>query len=313
MNEPQVNGAQADDAPLREADEDEAQGVGDGVDEGTGVDEELLRQTHLSAMLTELVRRQGPTKVARMLGVNYKTVSRALKSGKVTDHMREALERLLEPVDGPQAAGQHGRIGALGESVKRLEGGMDALAKELRSGLNEMRTAVAGQSEAPGGEEARDRGEEGVPRAEDGNSGDGAGRSETSAAPPVARQRPLNPDTLQPFDPEIVTVEPADDVEVYADAWPLVEEWRKLRVGHPNRGRTLSWLENEERLLTLELAIIEEHELTLPPASYTWGREDRRDQARQRMLSLGDAEVDRHRALLRRWMRRILTCGLWRN
>ncbi len=311
MNEPQVNGAQADDAPLREADEDEAQGVGDGVDEGTGVDEELLRQTHLSAMLTELVRRQGPTKVARMLGVNYKTVSRALKSGKVTDHMREALERLMEPVDGPQAAGQHGRIGALGESVKRLEGGMDALAKELRSGLDEMRTAVAGQSEAPGGEEARDRGEEGVPRAEDGNGGDGAGRSETSAAPPVARQRPLNPDTLQPFDPEIVTVEPADDVEVYADAWPLVEEWRKLRVGHPNRGRTLSWLENEERLLTLELAMLEEHGLTLPPETQPLRGFGRKGQTTHRWKALADTRVALRKRELLRWVRRVCTLGLW--
>ena len=45
--------------------------------EGTGVDEDLLRQTHLSAMLTELVRREGPTKTAELLGVSYKTAGQA--------------------------------------------------------------------------------------------------------------------------------------------------------------------------------------------------------------------------------------------
>ena len=63
-----------------------------------------------------------------------------------------------------------------------------------------------------------------------------------------------------------MTGEPADDdAEVYGAAWPLVEEWRSLRAGHPRQGKSLSWLTTEERLLTLELAMLEEHGLTLPP------------------------------------------------
>ena len=66
--------------------------------------------------------------------------------------------------------------------------------------------------------------------------------------------------------PELVTREPApDDEEVYGAAWPLVEEWQRLREGHPNDGRSLSWLVTEERILNLELAMAEEHGLTLPP------------------------------------------------
>ena len=69
---------------------------------------------------------------------------------------------------------------------------------------------------------------------------------------------------LRRLDPELVTEEPADDdPEVYGDAWPLVEEWRRLRADHPHQGKSLSWLVNEERLLTL--AMLEEHGLTLPP------------------------------------------------
>ena len=65
---------------------------------------------------------------------------------------------------------------------------------------------------------------------------------------------------LRREDPELVTEQPAeDDPEVYGAAWPLVEEWRRLREGHPYQGKSLSWLLTQERLLELELAMLEEH------------------------------------------------------
>ena len=43
--------------------------------------------------------------------------------------------------------------------------------------------------------------------------------------------------------PQLVTREPApDDADVYGPAWPLIDEWRKLRAGHPGRGSGVSWL-----------------------------------------------------------------------
>ena len=64
----------------------------------------------------------------------------------------------------------------------------------------------------------------------------------------------------------MVTAEPGgDDEEVYGAAWPAVDEWRRLRAGHTGSGRTLSWLETEENVLTLELALLEDFGLTLPP------------------------------------------------
>ena len=128
----------------------------------------------------------------------------------------------------------------------------------------------------------------------------------------MGRQRPRNPDTLQPFDPEIVTVERADDdMEIYGDAWPLVEEWRRLRVGHPKRGRSLSWLTNEERLLVLVLAMLEEHGLTLPPERQPLRGFGRRGQTTHRWTALADTRV-RLRKLLR-WVRTVLTLWLWRK
>ena len=86
--------------------------------------------------------------------------------------------------------------------------------------------------------------------------------------------RPL---VLVVFDDPLATREPApDDEEVFSPAWPLVEEWHRPRAGHSHQGRSLSWLVTEERLLTLELAMLEEHGLTLPRRSSPCGASDAR-------------------------------------
>ena len=117
--------------------------------------------------------------------------------------------------------------------------------------------------------------------------------------------------------PKLVTLEAEDGEEkVYGDATPVIVEWREAKAEFSDLLKTGTVLEQEEariRMLTLEIALIEKHELTLPPATYPWGREDRRDQVRRREGSLGVAHVDRNRALLRRWIRRVLTFSIWRN
>ena len=112
-------------------------------------------------------------------------------------------------------------------------------------------------------------------------------------------------------DPELVTGDPAAfDAEIYGEAWPLVEEWRRLGLGHPSRGHTLSWLTTEERLLTLELAMMERHGLTLPPETQPLRGFGRRGQLAWRWEALRDTR----KALARRKMlRRLFTLGLWRG
>ena len=83
-----------------------------------------------------------------------------------------------------------------------------------------------------------------------------------------------------------------------------MEEWRTLRADHPHRGKSLSWLTTEERLLTLEMAMLEEHGLTLPPETRALRGFGRRGQTSWRWKAL------RKRRKLR-WVRRVLTLGLW--
>ena len=298
MNEAQVNGTQADETlaggPLDdETTADEVQDDGNGAG---GPDVEKLRRIRLSGFLRELVREEGKMEAAELLGVNYKTLARAEETGKITGRMGDALERLLGTGDDPEVA-------KLRERVDALEGGVEALAKELRDGLGEIRAAVAGSAESQGQDHAQD-----------GDHDDGAGRSETGAAPPVAGLRPRQPFTERRLDPEIVTEEPAeDDQEVYGDAWPLVEEWRKLRADHPHRGKSLSWLTTEERLLVLELAMLEEHGLTLPPEKQPLRGFGRKGQTTHRWKALADTRVALRKRKLLRWVRKVLTLWLWRK
>ena len=103
------------------------------------------------------------------------------------------------------------------------------------------------------------------------------------------------------------------DENVFGDAWPLVDEWRRLRKSHPTEGRGVSWLTDEERLRELEIALVGEHGLTMPPDTDPWDSLSRRTQVRWRTQTL--ERVHRERVLAEwRWrIRRILTLGMWRQ
>ena len=117
--------------------------------------------------------------------------------------------------------------------------------------------------------------------------------------------------------PQLVTqeAEPDEDL-VYGDATPVIVEWRGVRAEFLKTLKTdttLDRTEVQERMLELEIAIVEEHGLTLPPASFPWDEFDLRDQVWERTQDLKQVRAERERALLRRWLRRVFTFGLWRN
>ena len=107
------------------------------------------------------------------------------------------------------------------------------------------------------------------------------------------------------FDPE------EDDPEDYGGPRLLVEEWRSLWAGHPHMGSSLSWLVTQERLLGLELAMLEQHGLTLPPETQPLRGFGRRGQTGWRRTARRDTRraVARRKGL--RWERRIFSLGLW--
>ncbi len=113
--------------------------------------------------------------------------------------------------------------------------------------------------------------------------------------------------------PQLVTVEPeAGEELIYGEAMPAVTQWREARKTLEQAKRRLDKLAARKRMVELEVRLVGDHELTLPPAVYPWDRADRRDEVWRRKQSLQDLRVEHSRALLRRWVRRVLTLGLWR-
>ena len=266
------------------------------------VDAERLRRLRLSEFLRDLVRQEGKMEAAELLGVNHKTLTRAEESGEITGRMGDALELLLRRADDAEVARLREAVGALEERVAALEGGMETPPAADVEGGGESSQVEGGDED---GTQAQVQG---------GKHEEGAGRSETRAAPPMAGVRSKKRAALRRLDPEVVAEEPADDDdEVYGDAWPLVEEWRRLRAEHPHQGKSLSWLTTEERLLTLELAMLEEHGLTLPPETQALRGFGRKGQINHRWKALADTRVALRKRKLLRWVRTVLTLWLWRK
>ena len=256
------------------------------------------RRRHLNAMFRDFVKEKGRMRAARLLGVNYKTVARAHDAGRITDRLAEALETLLENEEGTDTAAEkvlEERFQQLEEDVVELQEIVGTLRRLIESaGADDRRGERVERmgDKTLGG--TRDTASERIaPKDAEGMA--------SGAVPPVEGLSARRRDVLRLRDPELVTGTPApEDPEVYGPAWPLVEEWRSLREGHPYQGKSLSWLVTQERLLVLELAMLEEHGLTLPPEKQPLRGFGRRGQTSWRHTALNDTrEALQKRKMLR--------------
>ena len=259
-----------------------------------------LRHMRLMALLRDMTEAEGKVQTAAALGVNYRTLVRHEETGRLTDRMADALERHLL-LGGGSAAAQQRRVDALVERVSlwSLRGGLEAVVGEVKAFREEHARSMRHV-------------ERRLVRLE-------AGRSESETPSPTGaeteptKRRYVRPRTY----PQLVTpeAEPDEDL-VYGDAAPVIVEWRRVRAEFLKTlktGATLDRTEVQEPMLEMELAIVGEHELTLPPASFPWDEFDRRDKVWERTQDLKRVRAERNRALLRRWLRRVLTFGLWRK
>ena len=204
-----------------------------------------MYELRLTALLHQLVRRRGHKGAARELGVNPRTVAASVKQG-MSRRVREALERMLVDRDGEVRDRLEDEI----EGVKIEVAGVRERVAGLESGLREGLHAL-GERQAQGMRRLERR----IAQAE-------AGKGGGSAACPAAATSPApgaGPPSRRRY-PELVTKDPADDdEEVFGDAWPLVKEWRELWDGHPVQGKGLAWVSTRQRILALEVAMLEDH------------------------------------------------------
>ena len=271
---------------------------------------EDLRRLRLKALLSDLVREEGRMEAAELLGINYKTLVRAIESDELTNRMSDALERLLLTGGVPEMARQAERIDDLERGMQGLGGRVEALEKEMRSGFDKVLAAVEGKAKVPGEQGALATRGSDRPTASAGARQPKQGGKATSVEALLSRHGT----TGDRPDPLVLTEEPLpDDEEFYGHVWPLIVEWRQLRARHPNQGKGLSWLVDEEHLMEVEVALIEDHGFTLPPEREALRGLARRSQLTWRKKALFDTRRARVKRERWRWVRRILTLGLWRK
>ena len=112
--------------------------------------------------------------------------------------------------------------------------------------------------------------------------------------------------------PKAVTAEPEHgEEEVYGDAEPLVIAWREARAADRTARGMLDRAVATERLMSLEIALMEGHGLTLAPERDPFDGLKMYGELKWRRLALSNARLERRRAVRRRWLRRTLTLGLW--
>ena len=262
--------------------------------EGTVIEDREVVDMRLLALLRELARDHGRKKATAMLGVERRTLDAGLDEGVLSRRMRRALDRALQSGWGSASAEQRDRNGRLEERLTDMEGAVDGLAKEVRRRLASIEGVVETlrRVDGPGGG-PRPAGVDGL----------------EASAPDQGGQSPVRTRVRREY-PDLVTQEPADDdKEVFGDAWPLIVEWRELKDSHPNEGRGIAWLTAHERLLKVELSLLEEYGMTLPPEKQPLRGLDRSGQTSWRRTALFDTRRERKKVeLLRR-----LTFGLmWR-
>ena len=263
-------------------------------------DVENIYHMRLMTLLQELVREKGYKGAARVLEIDQATVTESAKTGQLTRRVRQALERALQEGVGSAAERQRQRNEQLEErvegvaaEVKGVVGEVETLGKEARRRLSAIEGEVAALRRD-------DPSRGGVDETEGGASGQG-------------RKPPSKP-SMRREHPDLATREPApDDEEIFGEAWPLIVEWRELKDAHPNDGNGLAWLAAREQLLVVELALLEEHGMTLPPEKQPLRGLDRSGQTNWRRTALSACRRALKQQELRRWARRVLTLGLWRR
>ena len=251
----------------------------------------------LLAALREMIRTHGHEETAELLGVSVRTLFRMDAAGRLTAPMHSALALHLLSGPGVEASAPDTRGTALKQRIEALEERVDTLAGEVRTDLAAIRDEVRGLRES--------------------RSGDGPGGAAATPAPPSVQGAPDEvigeravPKPRRSY-PDVVTREAEEGEElVYGEAAPLIAEWRRQRGAYLDT--SLSRVERATghvRMRELELELIAERGLTLPPATYPWDGLRRRSELRSREASLRDARRDRRWALCRRR----LTLGLWRR
>ena len=255
-------------------------------------------------LLDALVEQRGRVAAAQALGVNYRTMTNCHDSRRVSRRMRQALEKFR---DEQEAGG--GQDGTAVDGDGETEAAMEALARrvaaleeenrQLREVVEVQGTPMKASERSVDSVEERER-RPGVCESVDVGGDRGQRR-------PLRRRSGL-------ADVGVVTLEAQPDEEdAFGPATPLVAEWRQLRVGAGSGRSRIDRAEATVRRWELEVAMLRDCRLTLPPETEPLDDARKADHLRWREDALAEARRELTRAVRIRLLRRVLTLGLrWR-
>ena len=239
-------------------------------------------------LLDALVESQGRVAAAQALAVNYRTMMNCYDSRQVSRRMRRALQEFRDSGTGDgDNVGTEGQVEVLGRRAAELEEEnreLRELVEAQANRLEEMERQMAALEE-------RERQQEDAERVDDED----------------CRGHQREPGLA---DAVVVTMEklPGED-EALGPATLLVEEWRALRNSAVRRGSRVEQAEAAVRRWELEVELLRDFHVTLPPETEPLDDSRRADHIRWRREALAEAR----RELARAKRIRVLTLGLWRR
>ncbi len=270
---------------------------------------EEMSDQRLIALLRELVRQRGVRGAATTLKIDPRTVAASMEGGSLSWRVREAMERGLGSEVGTGASQREGND-SQEQRIEDVERRMEALEKEARS-AQEAHTAEAWT--------AVDRRLDGFAQAL---------REMNGRLTRLEQAKEKEPEDVEPravdskrearrvyhssyFGFGVISKEPHPGEELsYGFGMPLVEEWRRL-MKERAVGTKLTQVKTRQRIMELEIAMLGEYKLTLPPGSSPLDDFTRGAELDWRERALVNIQRERARRALVRWVRRICTLGLW--
>ena len=254
------------------------------------------QELQLRELLEGLVGSKGRVGAAEALGVNYRTLSGSIRSGRLSSRMRRALEEYV----GTEVVASSPRA-EVEEQAEALERRVQELEEEVRA-HREMVATQAGQLEEF--ESRLSHWEQ-----EQGQRHDQV-KSIIADSSPVEWKPPSRAYGLP--DAGVVTLDPQpDESHAFGPAADLVAEWRSLRTGGNEASNKLERARAEERRWELEIAMIEEFGLTLPPETEPLHESRRDSHLGWRRKTLERVRQERSSRERLRVLRRVFTLGLW--
>ena len=260
-----------------------------------------VRELRLMTLLKDLVAEHDRKGAAEMLGVDRKTLAGSLNSGRLTERMYFVLDRMLREGDGRVIARIDSRIDSLEKRMEAIEGRLDSAQEDVRTA---MREELKGLSESV--QTLRDE----VLKLSQPETAQ-TGRDASATGGDLGQPTTYYHDQL---DPSVISAEPRPNEEmIYGRGFPLVVEWRELvarrRAGYADR---LEAARVGERILELEVSLMRDLGMTLPPETYPLRGSALTRQLGWRVDPLVEARSLRARRELLRRLRRVLTLGRWR-